>query len=217
MKLILNIEKRYFFSILVVVLIVAGFLVANALTAGTAPNPGHVIENVSAPAGCQANQILQWTGSGWTCIDVPGSGSASFYGDKSAPLYIALDGFSANLLIHGVEYVRVLNLQDIIFDGDAEGYIRYNSVTGIMENRVTYRNTACDSGWVTNGGMANCTYIPGSPGNEIVIWLKEGVSGHALPVLRAKETQGTWSCGQTAFDYPDDGYVQVSPCFGFYA
>ena len=46
-----------------------------ALTPGVAPNPGHLIDNVAPPASCGTNQVLQWSGSSWTCANLTSSGS----------------------------------------------------------------------------------------------------------------------------------------------
>ena len=42
-----------------------------------APNPGHSISQIDAPSGCSANQVLQWTGSSWTCAN-GGNGSSQW-------------------------------------------------------------------------------------------------------------------------------------------
>jgi hypothetical protein len=56
-------------GILIISIILVLSIVISALTPGTAPNPGHLItDDVSPPTGCLANQVLQWTGSTWTCV-----------------------------------------------------------------------------------------------------------------------------------------------------
>lgn len=68
MKKEIDKKGKGFLGYLAFILIVIGFTFVYGLTAGVPPNPGHGIEQVSAPAGCAANQVLQWTGSGWTCL-----------------------------------------------------------------------------------------------------------------------------------------------------
>ena len=38
------------------------------------PNPGHSISQIGTPAGCSANQFLQWNGNSWVCSNVEAGG-----------------------------------------------------------------------------------------------------------------------------------------------
>src|SRR3989344_1007655 len=200
MKLTVNIEKRYFFGILIGILVVAGVLIGYAMTAGVAPNPGHVIDNVSAPAGCQANQILQWTGSSWTCINMPSSGSgfAYFYGSVSYPLFVGVDDKTTFSLISGREYSYYAELRGASLSTSPQyqfnGYIRYRSDGG-LDTKI---EGDCSTVWVLNG-LANCT-LGGS--NGVFARFVPAFGEHVLPVFRLKEYQGTHTCSQTVIDYP---------------
>ena len=55
-----------FISFIAILIIGVGVF---ALTPGVAPNPGHLISEVAPPAGCGTNQVLQWSGSAWTCAN----------------------------------------------------------------------------------------------------------------------------------------------------
>lgn len=67
MKIEVNVNKKYFLVLLVCFLIIAGVIIAYALNAGEIPNPGHSINEIGAPASCNAGQFLQWTGNSWKC------------------------------------------------------------------------------------------------------------------------------------------------------
>ena len=66
-----NFSRRLSFTLIAIfafVLIAVGVF---ASYPGVRPNPGHTIEEVSAPSGCSANQYLQWTGDRWLCAAIP--------------------------------------------------------------------------------------------------------------------------------------------------
>jgi hypothetical protein len=69
-----NMSNKLFYTLIVfgaIILMGAGVF---ALTAGTAPSPGHTMTSVSAPSGCATNTYLKWTGSAWTCATPTSSG-----------------------------------------------------------------------------------------------------------------------------------------------
>ena len=76
MKIEVNLEKRYAYLIIGLLILVFGFFVVNALTPGVAPNPGHIIDNVAPPSECADGQVLQFTDSvnGWGCVDMAEDG-----------------------------------------------------------------------------------------------------------------------------------------------
>ena len=79
----LNISKReaYLVAFLFALGLIAAFLniYANALTPGTAPNPGHSIQEISPPASCSSSQVLKFDGTKWYCDNdqVGGHGDGS--------------------------------------------------------------------------------------------------------------------------------------------
>jgi len=88
-KINFEVQKKTMYWILAFVLVLASAVTVYALTAGTAPNPGHTLNTISAPSGCGENTFIKWTGSEWSCVDV--STSSEFDGN--------LDG---NLIVSGV-------------------------------------------------------------------------------------------------------------------
>jgi len=65
----INIEKRHLYLLFAVLIFLLGVGFVFSMTAGVAPNPGHTLNDISAPPECSAGQILSWTGSDWNCID----------------------------------------------------------------------------------------------------------------------------------------------------
>ena len=75
----IKIENKHFFmfSAIAVFLVGAGLVISQLplpplpLSAGSSGNPGHNINSVGAPSGCETNQILQWKENEWGCINPP--------------------------------------------------------------------------------------------------------------------------------------------------
>jgi hypothetical protein len=62
------------------VFIILGILILIAigvygLAPGVVPNPGHNINEISIPSGCQSGQFLQWDGNKWICADICPAGT----------------------------------------------------------------------------------------------------------------------------------------------
>jgi hypothetical protein len=82
MKLEVNITKTRFFVILISLFIISGMIFVFAI-GGTDPNVfGHSASEILPPTGCNTGQVLQWTGSSWTCAN---SGSST-----STPLHFKI-------------------------------------------------------------------------------------------------------------------------------
>jgi len=82
----INFSNRFIFFL--VTLGILGILAVGvyALTPGTAPNPGHDISSISPPAGCSANQYLQFDGTNWKCATVT-VGAPSQWTTSSSNIY----------------------------------------------------------------------------------------------------------------------------------
>ena len=63
-----NVSNRLSYTIIAVVALILLGAGVYALTAGVAPDPGHTLDSISAPSGCEANTFLKWTGSTWQCV-----------------------------------------------------------------------------------------------------------------------------------------------------
>lgn len=67
MKIQINVEKKYFFGILIGILVlVGGFFVYGAVT--PSQNPGHDIGQIGGVPICASGQALTLTSSGWSCV-----------------------------------------------------------------------------------------------------------------------------------------------------
>ena len=71
MKVTINLEKRYAYIIIGLLVFSAGILLVNALTPGEIPNPGHNIQRIGPPADCEDGQVLQFIDEDWSCINLP--------------------------------------------------------------------------------------------------------------------------------------------------
>jgi hypothetical protein len=64
----INISNHWFYFLTAIGVILIISVGIYALTPGVAPNPGHLISELSSPSGCLTGQFLQWAGANWTCI-----------------------------------------------------------------------------------------------------------------------------------------------------
>lgn len=77
----------YVISALGVIALVAFGVSAYGTT--TPSNFGHTItDEIGSPAGCQSGQVLQWTGSSWTCVNFPLSGATGYIPMYTSPTSI---------------------------------------------------------------------------------------------------------------------------------
>lgn len=76
----IHLSNRLSYTLITIVILIAAgigvYAASSLLTPGTAPNPGHITSQTAPPSGCQAGQILQWSGTanadgGWTCLTLP--------------------------------------------------------------------------------------------------------------------------------------------------
>jgi hypothetical protein len=72
-------SNRFIYSLIAFAVLISVSIGVYALTPGTAPNPGHDISSISPPAGCTANQYLQFDGTNWKCstVTIPSAGTSS--------------------------------------------------------------------------------------------------------------------------------------------
>lgn len=69
-KLQINFSNRWLYTFILIGLLIIVAVGVSALTAGIKPNPGHTINETAPPAGCSANQYLQWNGADWVCSTI---------------------------------------------------------------------------------------------------------------------------------------------------
>ena len=66
----LNFNNRTIYTLVTFLFILIIGVSVYALTPGIAPNPGHLIDNVAPPTGCNPGEYLQWDGVNWGCADL---------------------------------------------------------------------------------------------------------------------------------------------------
>ena len=69
-RLEINFTNKWLYVFIIVVVIVVIAVGIYAVTPGTAPNPGHLLSDISPPAGCTTGQFVQFNGSDWVCTTV---------------------------------------------------------------------------------------------------------------------------------------------------
>lgn len=63
MKIEVNLNKRYAFLIVGILLFIIGGIFVYAVV----PNPGHAVSAIEPPIPCATGEFLSWTGSAWDC------------------------------------------------------------------------------------------------------------------------------------------------------
>lgn len=78
MRVEVNIEKKYFFTIVALILIFgcAFFAYGTMISGSFKPNPGHDLSEIGGPI-CQNGQALTRNSAGWDCINVSNSKNAA--------------------------------------------------------------------------------------------------------------------------------------------
>ena len=62
-----NISKRVLYALIAIGILAVAGIGVYALVPGTAPNPGHTIDQLAPPSPCETGNSLKWTGSSWSC------------------------------------------------------------------------------------------------------------------------------------------------------
>ncbi|MEK6899246.1 MAG: hypothetical protein AABW79_04075 [Nanoarchaeota archaeon] len=110
MKIEVSIEKRYAFLIVGALLLISGAIFVYSLTPGTAPNPGHTLDNVAPPSPCATGEFLSWTGSAWDCV-IP-SATVTSVGELNCA--VPSGGTSASCTIPGVKtFCAITQINDL--------------------------------------------------------------------------------------------------------
>src|SRR3990172_11638661 len=64
-----RISNRLSYTIIAVVALILLGTGVYSLSPGVAPDPGHTFDQIDPPSGCTLGQVLQWTGSSWSCVN----------------------------------------------------------------------------------------------------------------------------------------------------
>ena len=158
------------------ILVLAGVVVF-ALTPGVAEDPGHVITSVAPPTGCSTDQVLQWTGTAWSCVTLPSGGGSSLWTDGGTYLSTTKDievqgndirsGLSGTDNKRAVINLEVKELDRVCYWSDTPGvgcysttYVYPNCDTDEFSGDTSFKdlNVDCDDYDGTN--KATCEAVP---------------------------------------------------------
>jgi hypothetical protein len=129
-KLQINFTDRWLYTLIVFFsLVIIGVFVYAQI-----PNPGHAITEIEAPAVCNADQFLQWTGSAWACADAAAGAetdpvwtgeSANVAFINQANTFSAFNqSFDTNTLFVDATNDRIgINKINPIYELDVDGYV----------------------------------------------------------------------------------------------
>jgi len=67
-KLVINFSNKTAYTVIAIVVLVMLAIGISALVPGTAPNPGHSLEDVAPPFGCASGEYLRWNNPNWECV-----------------------------------------------------------------------------------------------------------------------------------------------------
>jgi hypothetical protein len=68
----INLSNRLLYTILAIgILLIVGVGIY-AISPGETPDPGHNIQTIGPPEGCEGGQFLMWQGSEWICANAAG-------------------------------------------------------------------------------------------------------------------------------------------------
>ncbi len=150
-----NISNKLAYTLIVIFSIVLICVGVFALTPGVAPNPGHTIDTVAPPTGCVAGQVLTWTGTAWSCVNLR-------YIPTDIKLTTTLHNGDFRTTAYGHYNSGYENMNDWIQDNGCSGYH-----VCTLEEVVTYAQvnhvfsagslTAPNTGWVSSGYSVGTT------------------------------------------------------------
>ena len=131
-----NVSNKLSYTIIAVVALLLVGSGVYSLSPGVAPNPGHTFDQIDPPSGCTLGQVLQWTGSAWSCVSLTASCFVPYtnQADDDVDGYVE-QGFNPSVVsndcndedarIHpNSNYVRSSSL-DINCDGTSEQLFDY--------------------------------------------------------------------------------------------
>lgn len=113
-KIQINLSNKWLYTFIAVGVIVLLGVGVYSLTPGTAPNPGHLINDVAPPIGCADGQVLQFVdeANGWGCVNGL-FGEGIYY--KDGKLGIGVEDPQAPLHVNG--WIRLDDSDAIMFGG----------------------------------------------------------------------------------------------------
>jgi len=70
-KIQINFTNRWLYTFIAIGILAAVGIGVYAYGTSNPPVFGHSMGELAAPSGCVSNQVLQWSGTSWTCVTLP--------------------------------------------------------------------------------------------------------------------------------------------------
>jgi len=127
-KIQINISNRGIYFVVTLAIIIALSVGVFALTAGTTPNPGHLISEMGVLSNCGNNSALMWNGSNLVC----GNSFIWEYRDSAIGGYISTAGESTKSV-----HQKIISIGDWNMDSSSGVYLLYGGGGNIDWDDIT--------------------------------------------------------------------------------
>jgi len=174
----INLTNRGFYTLIVLGILTLVGMGVLALTPGTAPNPGHLLSEISPPSPCVSGDVIGWDGTNLICTTSSGgnlwtqSGSSIYYnngnvgiGTTTPRVKLEVQGniLASNAIGIGTPTpAATLDVRgDIYFlTGRNNLYDTTNGLTGCSQNNppIQLSNPACTCLTGLQSNTPTCTY-----------------------------------------------------------
>jgi len=127
MKIEVNINKKYFYTIVALLIIIGGVFVVYAFGTNDPATFGHSMGELAPPSGC--NGYLKYSGGVWTC-DTPSGGGGGPYNQADYYDEIASINYASNTLGRSIKILDINKIDELCKDNDGCQIIlgqRYNA------------------------------------------------------------------------------------------
>jgi hypothetical protein len=138
----INFTNRFLYTFISVVIILIVGVSVYAFGTSTPSTFGHSVGELAPPTGCNANEILQWSGSVWACTDSVAwikSGNNIYYTTGKV----------------GIGTSTPTKTLEVLGNASVIGFV--NATNNIVGNNL--RNKVCETGKVVQGFDSNGNII----------------------------------------------------------
>lgn len=149
-------ENKFLFFVCVVAILFGAIGITWALSPGQVPNPGHGVDSIGAPVGCQAGQTLTWSGSEWECVSAaaPVAGGTTCISHEFGP-YTVNTWEAVDIPTECIDNVCV--------------YILERDRLGAIQTEMRYMYMGADGHWARTASTTALTKVNGDSNDWRII------------------------------------------------